>query len=548
MRSSPVNTATLSEGYGRRQVFAVLSGLLLATFVASLDVTVVSAALYRIGESLNGLTAQAWVTTAFLITATISVPVWGKLSDTHGRKPLFLAAIAVFLAGSALCAFAVSMPMLAACRAFQGLGAGGMLGLTSAVLGDIVPPRERGRYGAYFVSTYAVASVAGPVTGGALAGQPTLLGVDGWRWIFLINLPVGLAACAVIVRVLRSGPPRPRGRRVDLTGTATLMLAAVPLLLVAQRGQAWGWGAPAAVACYAIGALGTAGFLAAERRAGDHALIALRLFRNRGFTIGAGQSLVSNAGMFGTIVLLPLYLQLARGYSPTEAGLLMLPQVAGTLAGSVTAGQFTTRTGRYKIMPVTGSAAMLAGMLLLSRLTAATPLPYAGAVMFVIGAGSTLYAQTITLSMQNALPQADLGVATGANTFFRQIGGTAGVALFLSLTYSAAGGAIRSGYVTANAAPAFRAAAAAHPGQAGLVRLASSGGQPALNNPAFLTRMDPALAEPFRQGFTGALDVAFLAAAAVMAAALVLAVAVKELPLRTTVAAPAAAPAKPPAR
>ena len=551
MGSSPVNSPTPPAGYGRRQVFAVLSGLLLATFVASLDVTVVGAALYRIGESLHGLTAQAWVTTAFLIAATISVPVWGKLSDTRGRKPLFLASIAVFLAGSALCAFAVSMPMLAACRAFQGLGAGGMLGLTSAVLGDIVPPRERGRYGAYFVTAYAVASVAGPVTGGALAGQRTLLGVDGWRWIFLINLPVGLIACAVIARVLRPGPPRPRGRRVDLPGTVTLVIAVMPLLLVAERGQAWGWAAPASVACYAIGAAGTAGFLTAERRAGDHALIALRLFRNRGFAVGAGQSLVSNAGMFATIVLLPLYLQLVRGYSPAAAGLLMLPQVAGTLAGSVTAGQFTTRTGRYKIMPVTGSMLMLAGTLLLSRLTVTTPLPYAGAVLFVIGAGSTLYAQTITLSMQNALPQADLGVATGSNTFFRQIGGTAGVALFLSLTYSAAGGAIRSAYAAASTAagtaPAFRAAAA-RPGQAGLLRLASAGGQPALNNPAFLARMAPALAQPFRQGFTGALDVAFLAAAAVMAAALLLALSIRELPLRTTVAAPAPSPAEPAAR
>jgi EmrB/QacA subfamily drug resistance transporter len=547
MGSSPVTSPTPPEEYGRRQVFAVLSGLLLATFVASLDVTVVGTALYRIGESLDGLTAQAWVTTAFLIATTISVPVWGKLSDAHGRKPLFLAAIGVFLAGSALCAFAVSMPMLAACRAFQGLGAGGMLGLTSAVLGDIVAPRERGRYGAYFVTAYAVASVAGPVTGGALAGQRTLLGVDGWRWIFLINLPVGLVACAVIARVLRPGPPRPRGRRIDLPGTLTLVIATVPLLLVAQRGQAWGWTAPASVGCYAIGACGTAGFLAAERRAGDHALIALRLFRNRGFAVGAGQSLVSNAAVFGTIVLLPLYLQLARGLPPTEAGLLMLPQVAGTLAGSVTAGQYTTRTGRYKLMPVTGAVLMLAGALLLTRLTTTTPLPGAGAVMFMIGAGSTLYAQTITLSMQNALPQADLGVATGSNTFFRQIGSTAGVALFLSVTYSAAGGAIRNAYATASAAPAFRAAAG-RPGQDGLLRLASSGAQATLNNPAFLTRMDPALAQPFRQGFAGALDLAFLAVAAMMAAALLLAVAIRELPLRTTVAAPAAAPAAPAAR
>ena len=200
---------TPSDGYGRRQVLAILSGLLLATFVASLDQTVVAAAMYRIGESLNGLTAQAWVTTAFLITSTISVPFYGKLSDTHGRKPLFLAAIGVFLAGSALCASAGSMPMLAAFRAFQGIGAGGMLALTSAVLGDVVAPRERARYGGYFVATYAVASLVGPVTGGVLAGQRTLLGVDGWRWIFLINLPVGVAACVVVTRALPGGPAAP---------------------------------------------------------------------------------------------------------------------------------------------------------------------------------------------------------------------------------------------------------------------------------------------------------------------------------------------------
>ena len=203
---------TPSDGYGRRQVMAILSGLLLATFVASLDQTVVAAAMYRIGESLNGLTAQAWVTTAFLIASTISVPVFGKLSDTHGRRRLFLAAIGVFLAGSVLCAFAGSMLMLAAFRAFQGVGAGGILTLTSAVLGDVVAPRDRAKYGGWFVAVYAVASVVGPVTGGALAGQRTLLGVDGWRWIFLLNLPVGVAACVVVTRVLRTGQQRRRQR------------------------------------------------------------------------------------------------------------------------------------------------------------------------------------------------------------------------------------------------------------------------------------------------------------------------------------------------
>jgi EmrB/QacA subfamily drug resistance transporter len=527
---------------------AIMSGLMLATFVASLDSTVVAAAMFRIGQSLNGLTAQAWVTTAFGITATVSVPVYGKLSDTHGRRRTFLAAIAVFLAGSVLCAFAASMPMLAAFRAVAGIGAGGILALTSAVLGDVVPPRERAKYGGYFVATYAVASLVGPVTGGALAGHSALLGVDGWRWIFLINAPVGIAACTVVTRVLRPGRQRRRQRRVDLAGTLTLLVAAVPLLLVAEFGREWGWGASASAACYATGALGLAGFLLAERRAGDSALLTLRLFRNRGFAVGAGQSLVSAIGMFASIVLMPLYLQLVRGYPPTKAGLLTLPQVAGTLAFSVIAGQYTSRTGRYKILPVTGAILLLAGTLMLWPLTAGTPLLYAEAAMFLLGAGGSLYRQTITLSMQNALPQADLGVATSSNTFFWQVGGTTGAAVFLSIAYSTAGGAIRRAYATAGPAPAFRAAAAQHPGQAGLLRLASAGGQSALDNTAFLTRLNPVLAQPFRQGFTSALDIAFLIAAAVMAAALVLALAIRELPLRTTIATPSAVPAEPAAR
>ena len=538
---------TASDGYGPRQVRAILGGLLLATFVAALDQTVVSAAIYRIGESLSGLTAQAWVTTAFLITSTVSVPVFGKLSDTHGRRPLFVAAIGVFLAGSALCALASSMVMLAGFRAVQGIGAGGIMTLTSAVMGDVIAPRDRAKYGGWFVAAYAIASVVGPVTGGALAGQRTLLGVDGWRWIFLLNLPVGAAACVVVTRVLRPGVPaaRRRRRRLDVAGTLALIAAAVPLLLVATRGQAWGWGGAAAVACYAVGAAGTVGFLAAERRAGDSALLTLRLFRNHGFAVGAGQSLVANAGMLGVIVGVPLYLQLVKGYSPTAAGLLMLPQVAGTLLGSVVAGQFTSRTGRYKLLPVTGSVLLLAGTLLLSRLTAGTPLAFALPVLFVIGAGSTLYAQTITLSMQNALPQADLGVATSSNTFFRQIGATAGAAGFLSITYGAAGRAIREQYARAGSG-AFRAAVASHPGQAGALRLATTGSQAALNDTAFVARLDPVLAEPFRAGFSSALDLAFLASAVVMAAALGLALMIRELPLRTTVHAPSPASSPPP--
>jgi EmrB/QacA subfamily drug resistance transporter len=531
------------DGYGRRGFVAVLCGLMLASFVASLDSTVVSAAVYRIGESLNDLTAQVWVTTAFQITATVSIPVYGKLSDTHGRKPMFLIGLSVFLVGSVLCAFAGSMPMLAAFRAFQGIGAGGILALTSATLGDIVAPRERAKYSGFFVATYAVASLVGPVTGGLLAGRHVLLGVDGWRWIFLINVPIGITACVVIVRVLRPGQQRRRNRRVDVPGTLALITAAVPFLLVAQRGQAWGWGAAASAVCYVIGAVGAVGFVVAERRAGDRALLTLRLFRTRGFAIGAGQSLVSNIGIFASIALVPLYLQLVRGYSPTDAGLLMLPQVAGTLIASVTAGQFTSRTGRYKVLPVTGSVLLVVGMLMLWRLGTTTPLPDMEVAMLLLGFGSGLYAQTITLSMQNSLSQADLGVATSSNSFFWQIGGMTGTAVFLSIAYSTAGGAIRSAYATASAAPAFRAAvdraAVDEPGQAGPLRLALSGSQSALNDPAFLQRLSPALAQPFRQGFTTALDVAFLISGMVMVLAVVLALLIKELPLRTTVNAAA---------
>ncbi len=289
-----------------------------------------------------------------------------------------------------------------------------------------------------------------------------------------------------------------------------------------------GLGELPSVACYVTGALGTVAFLVAERRAGDDALLVLRLFRNRAFAIGAGQSLVGNTGMFAGIVLLPLYLQLVKGYSPTAAGLLTLPQVAGTLACPVIAGQVTSRTGRYKILPVTGSVLLLAGMLLLCRLTTATGMAYVESVMFLLGAGGGLYMLTITLSMQNALPQADLGVATSSNTFFRQVGGTAGSAMFLSVSYSAAGSAIRTAYAAARSAGALRAAVRHGPGQAATVRLTSSSGSGALNNTSFLQHMNPVLAEPFKQGFTSALTVA----AMVMTAALILALLIRELPLR----------------
>ncbi|WP_228120181.1 MDR family MFS transporter [Streptomyces fagopyri] len=523
-------------GYTHQQIMVILSGLLLGMFLAALDQTVVSTAIYKIGESLNGLTAQAWVTTAFLITSTIATPMYGKLSDQYGRKPFFLFAIAVFITGSALCTLSTSMYMLAAFRAFQGIGAGGLFSLAFAIIGDIIPPRERAKYQGYFMAVFGTSSVLGPVVGGALAGQNTLLGIDGWRWIFLINVPIGIVALIVVAKVLHLEHNR-REHRIDFAGAISLMVALVPLLIVAEQGRTWGWGSTSSLVCYVIGALGIVSFLFAEHRAGDDALLPMRLFRNGVFAVGAAQSTIIGIGMFGGITLLPLYLQLVKGNSPTKAGLLTLPLVLGIMALSVVAGQITSRTGRYKIFPIIGGGLLVIGMLMLWRLTADSGLLYADISMFVVGAGLGLNMQTIVLAMQNAVPPRDIGVATSSTTFFRQMGGTAGVAVFLSIVYSVVGDKISDAFSDARGTAAFQAAAQAHPDQLKTLTSASSGSVGTLNDTSFLSHLDPVLAHPFKVGFTNAVTVAFLVGAVVLVVAFVLAFFIKEVPLRTTAAA-----------
>jgi EmrB/QacA subfamily drug resistance transporter len=514
----------------------ILSGLLLGMFLAALDQTVVSTAIYKIGESLHGLTAQAWVTTSFLITSTIATPLYGKLSDQYGRKPFFLFAIAVFIAGSALCMLSTSMYMLAAFRAFQGIGAGGLFSLAFAIIGDIIPPRQRARYQGYFMAVFGTSSVLGPVVGGALAGQNHLLGLDGWRWIFLINVPIGILALVVVAKVLHVKQDR-RPHRIDYQGAVSLIVALVPLLIVAEQGREWGWGSGTALVCYVVGAVGIACFLFAERRAGDEALLPLRLFRNGVFALGSAQSAIIGIGMFGGITLLPLYLQLVKGNSPTKAGLLTLPLVLGIMIFSMVAGQVTSRTGRYKIFPIIGCVLLVAGMLMLWRLSADSGLPYADLAMFVVGAGLGLNMQTIVLAMQNAVPPRDIGVATSSTTFFRQMGGTLGVAVFLSIVYSVVGGKIGAAFADARGSQAFQQAAKAHPDQLKTLTSASSGGSGTLNDTSFLNHIDPVLGHPFKVGFTNAIDVAFLVGAGVLVIAFVLSTLIKEVPLRATAAA-----------
>lgn len=477
---------------------AVFGGLLLVTFVAALDATVVSTALYRIGENLHGLTAQAWVTTAFLITSTVTTPIYGRLADQFGRTRLFLVAITVFLAGSVLCALATSMTTLAASRALAGAGAGGVISLNSAIIGVLVPPRERARYGSYFISVYAVASVLGPLVGGALAGAGSLLGVAGWRWIFLLNLPIGAVALAVVARSPWVGG-RSSVRRVDYPGVLLLVVALVPVLLVAQWGQQWGWGTWRSLVCYLVGLAGVIGFLRAERAAGDGALLSLRLFAVRAFTVGIAQGAAWGVTAFGVTVLLPLYLQLVRGFPPTAAGLLTLPLVAGMMLCSFIAGQVTTRTGRYKVLPVTGGVLLTAGTLCLATAGAGGSLVPAAVGMFVFGAGQGLYQSTINMTVQNAVAVEDIGVATSTSALSKQIGGTIGVAGLLSVVYSVAGSAIS---------------------------------RQALDDTSFLTRLPPAAALAIRERFLTGLSAAFAVVAAAGVAAFVLALLVREVPLR----------------
>lgn len=347
-----------------RQIVTILSGLMLGLLLAALDQTIVATSIRTIADDLQGLSLQAWATTAYLITATVTTPLYGKLSDLYGRRPLFLTAISVFIVGSVLCSISTSMYELAAFRAVQGLGAGGLFSLAFAIIGDIVPPRERARYQGYFLAVFGTSSVIGPLVGGAFAGADSILGITGWRWVFLVNVPIAAAALVVVARVLKI-PHARREHRIDWLGAVALTVGLVPLLILAEQGQSWGWGSKWAIVCYAVGAFGLVAFWAAERRIGQDALLPLRLFRNGVFRLTSIVSLIVGMGMFGGILVLPQYLQIVQGASPTKAGLLTLPLVGGIMVASVISGQVTSRTGRYKIFPVIGTALMTAALLLM---------------------------------------------------------------------------------------------------------------------------------------------------------------------------------------
>ena len=523
-----------------RQILTILAGLMMGMFLAALDQTIVATSIRTIADDLDGLSIQAWATTAYLITATISTPLYGKLSDLYGRRPFFLTAITVFVLGSVLCGFADSMYQLAAFRAVQGLGAGGLFSLALTIIGDIVPPRERAKYQGYFLAVFGTSSVLGPVVGGFLAGQDSIFGITGWRWVFLVNVPIGALALAVVARFLRL-PHTRRDHRIDWPGALALIVGLTPLLVVAEQGRTWGWLSGRSLTLIMIGVLGIIAFVVAERRCGEDALLPLHLFRGKTFALGSVLNFIIGMGMFGGLAALPLYLQIVKGATPTEAGLMLLPLTAGIMTGSVISGQAISRTGRYKIFPIIGCALLAVGLGLMTTIGVDTPVWQTMIMMTVFGLGLGGNMQPLVLAVQNAVPPQDMGVATSSTTFFRQMGGTLGTAVFLSVLFSTVGDRIASAFRTAATTPEFQAALTdpqvlADPTNARIAGALTGGGglpQGALDNTSFLADLDERLARPILTGFAGSIDTVFLIGALVVAVAFVVVFFLPEEPLRT---------------
>ncbi|MGW0312144.1 DHA2 family efflux MFS transporter permease subunit [Streptomyces flavidovirens] len=421
--AAPVAGPGTGPGDSRRTILVAIGALLLGMLLAALDQTIVSTALPTIVSELGGMEHLSWVVTAYMLAATAATPLWGKLGDQYGRKKLFQAAIVIFLIGSALCGVAQDMSQLIGFRAVQGLGGGGLMVLSMAIVGDLVPPRERGRYQGLFGAVFGATSVLGPLLGGLFTEHLS------WRWVFYINLPVGVVALLVIAAVLHI-PVRPSRHTIDYLGTALIASVAVCLVLVASLGgTTWAWGSAQIIGLAVLGAVLLVWFVRVERKAAEPVL-PLKLFKLRTFTLVAVISFVVGFAMFGAMTYLPTFIQVVQDVSPTMSGVHMLPMVLGMLLTSTASGQIVSRTGRWKVFPIAGTGITALGLLLLHQLTETTGAWEMSAFFFVFGAGLGLVMQVLVLVAQNAVRYEDLGVATSGATFFRSIGASFGVAVF----------------------------------------------------------------------------------------------------------------------
>ena len=501
-------SADLTSQTSHDNVLVVFGGLLLVMLLAALDSTIVATALPTIVGEFGGLAHISWVVTAYLLAQTIVTPIYGKLGDLYGRKRVLQVAIVIFLIGSALCGLSQSMSHLIIFRAVQGLGGGGLMVTTQAVVADVVPPRARGRYQGIFGAAYGFASIAGPLVGGYFTTHWT------WRWIFYINLPVGIIALVVLAATLPAQSSFAR-HAIDYLGAALLALTLAAIVLVTDLGgSVYEWSSPLMIALIVIAVAGLVGFVLVEGRAREP-ILPLQLFRTRDVWVTSVVGLIVGFALIGSVTYLPVFLQIVKGLSPTESGLRMVPLMAGTLVTSIIAGQIVSRTGKYKLFPIVGTIIVTLSLFLISRMTGETSTLAASLYMLLLGLGLGFVMQVLIIAVQNAVDYRDLGVATSNAILFRFIGGSLGTALL---------GAVLATQLNANVQRLM-------PGTAALDSI----------SPQALAGLSPALRAAYTEAFVASLSTVFVVAAAISFFGLLVALLLPERPLRETIAAAAKA-------